>query len=202
MTFRHPDSPALISLSRLAEMDKAPAGTYLAQSKIDGRRRCAFKIDGKWHWRAKNRGDSQPIPSALREEFEALPWPDGIGLDLEWSSLRRVGDSEGLWIFDLLMWEGQWCTEPFSTRRALLYNWINPPECGTRWNTFQHATRVHILPCTRGGGMVDLFQSQLTNPLSEGIVIRRADQVNIGHHEKSVVSPTMWKTKFSRIREV
>jgi hypothetical protein len=68
MTFRFADSPALISLQRLAEMDKAEPGTYLATPKIDGRRRIVTLDKGKWKWSAKNREDAQPVPADLRAE--------------------------------------------------------------------------------------------------------------------------------------
>ncbi len=41
---------------------------------------------------------------------------------------------------------------------------------------------IHLLPVVRNPNMVDFFSAQLTNPFSEGLVIRSATQRNLGSY--------------------
>ncbi len=190
MTLRQPDSPKTISLSRLEELDAAEPGTYYASAKLDGRRRVAYFDGTTWTYRAKNRGDAQPIAEEARKEFESLPWPAGIGLDVEITGLRAVGDADYIYIFDLLYFQGEWTQMSFEQRRVMLAIW-----------GLVHRQRVRYAKYVANPGMMDLFKEQIADPLSEGIVIRRADQVNIGHHEKSQENPFLWKCKYARLTE-
>lgn len=191
--FLFPDSPTLISLDRLSELDKAPPGTYLAQSKVDGRRRMVYKDAGVYTWRAKNRDDSLPVPADLKAEFEALPWPDGIGLDCEWYGPRDAGSQHKIFVFDLLKYGGESCFGntfisrikglEYVTKRDEFRPWIAP-----------------FLRCTPTDdrGFVKLFAVQKDYPFSEGLVIRKASSTIIGHRSKSVVNPEVYKVKFER----
>ncbi len=186
---RFGDSPSLVSLSHLDKLDKAPSGTYFASAKLDGRRRHALYDGHTWHYIAKNRQDSEPLPEHLRTALESIEWPP-ICLDLEWTGLRQLGDEGSLYIFDVLMSEGLWVQAPFSQRLSAL-------QC---WKAQIHPL-IRVAQYVSNPSMTDLFQMQLQEPLSEGIVIRHKDQVNRGSFEKSVENPLMWKCKFSRVKD-
>lgn len=190
MIHRYPDSPILCSVDMLHKMDADLPGTWIATAKIDGRRRCAYKEPSGWRYIAKNRRDAQPLPDDLRKEFEALPWPDGIGLDMEWSSLRQSGDEQGLWIFDFLEMRGKWIGDrPYSERIAVMEVY------------FPVSQRIHQLHWIDNPGLCMFFEQQITNPLSEGIVVRRADSTLIGNWDRSVENGAIRKFKFDRIKE-
>lgn len=205
---RFPDTPRRVSTDFLAQLDRDPPGMWLASAKIDGRRRMIYKANGVYTWHAKNRNDSAPVPAELRAQFEALPWPDGVGLDCEWSGPRHKDGRDQLWIFDLLMLGGVWSADTAKTRRSQLYELINPHvQCfeqdgGTTWAQFMRAIDVHLLPQLRFP-FVDRFAEQVTNPLSEGLVVQRADYVMVGAHDKCHEAKSgYYKIKHRNIKEV
>lgn len=200
---RYPDSPVLVSLDMLRTLDADPPGTWLGQCKVDGRRRMIYKSGGQYTWHAKNKHDALPVPADLKAEFEALPWPDGIGLDCEWSGPRDTNGTHELWVFDLLALNGHWYGGfSFFERRLRLYEIINPHECGSgdtdMWRRLQNS-RIHRVVTARNN-FCALFERQTENPVSEGIVIRKASSTIIGNRSRSVDNPEMFKVKFQRIK--
>lgn len=196
---RYPETPRLVTLDHLKLLDKDPPGTWLAQPKLDGRRRMAFKVAGKWTYFAKNRGDALVIPLALRQEFEAMDWPDGIGLDMEWTGLRQVGDMNALYVFDLLAADCAWAgAHNYGTRqRNLARIWSRA--CG---GVFSHAAigdHLSLAPIFSNSGLCDRFAEQISNPLSEGLVVRRADSIMQGSLTGCKDGPGGgYKVKFNR----
>lgn len=163
--FRWPELPRLVSESFLAELDKDPPGTWIAQPKIDGRRRVVSNIGGTWTWRAKNRGDAMPVPPDLRTAFESLPWPAGVTLDMEFSGPRHVNGTPELHVFDLLAVNDRWVGDAcFAARHAWLTNMMMS----------MSAPHIYLVPAFINPGMVELYHRQRENPLCEGLVVRRA----------------------------
>lgn len=188
-TLRHGDSPVLISIDLLKTIDAERAGTWLGSAKLDGRRRLAY-FDGRdWLYRAKNRVDSLDIPVHLRNALEMIPWKAGTGIDLEWTGLRGAGDAGVLYIFDVLYVDGSFCQWPFVKR----VEWLR------LWSQYT-SLLVQFAQHKENPGLFSLFQEQLCNPLSEGIVAVRADSTLIGNRERSVESPHCFKVKFTRMR--
>lgn len=187
----YPDDPARVSIDMLKRMDDDAPGTWYGSVKHNGFRRFATKWKGEWTWKAKPAGSGalKEMPHALREEFEALPWPNDITLDCEWTGTRMIAEhpKHELWVFDLLN------DKPFVERRAELYEIVNPHTCNGNWERFKHAPNVHLVPYRRNPGLVEMFAEQLTNPASEGLVVRRADSKIIGHHSRCVENPHVRK---------
>lgn len=203
----HPDNPSLVSVDFLKKLDADPPGTWLAQPKLDGWRRVLVKgpyANGTYPWTAHakrgSEGAVKPFPPDLAAELERLPVPDGTAFDAEWvgphvaehfKSFGFSGPRHSLHIFDCLMWEGKWLrTTPFKHRVGLLRIY-GPPE--------RNIFTVQKVP---NPGLVDLFQQQLTNPLSEGLVIRRADSGLILSETKCADNPLWFKIRYRNIREV
>lgn len=195
---RLPDVPVLISLDHLRTLDAEAPGTWLAQAKIDGRRRMAYKTHGVWTWHAKNRGDAVPIPTALCDEFESMQWPDGIGLDIEFSGPRHAGGTPCLWVFDQLRSNNEWCGDvQFQDRiMCLSERW--------EWATVTRIPpHVALLRTWSNPGLCDRYAEQLTNPLSEGLVIRKATSTMIGSIGKCAEAKSgYYKVKHTRVKEM
>lgn len=199
---RWPDCPREIHVPFLAELDAAPPGTYLASCKWNGRRRIvAIDISGRFTWRAKNMADSQSVPDALREEFEAMAWPRGCEFDMEWMGPRQKDGIHELRIFDLLMLDGVWIgdwpywTVPKSRLNALMV--IGGDVLGRRYTGPVHIEYPHQNP-----GLVEMFNAQVTNERSEGLVIRSADQKHTGSLKGCADAKTgFWKCKHKVIVE-
>lgn len=192
---RLPDVPKLVSLDFLRELDAQAPGTWLAQPKIDGRRRMIYKKDGVYTWHAKNRDDCQPVPAHLRAQFEALSWLDGIGVDCEWSGPRHKGGVDKLWVFDLLQWQGEWTGAwTFSKRVQYLQFWFLDMLDDVR-------ATIHIVPLHVNPGLLDRYSEQLTNPISEGLVVRKATSKMLGGVGQCKVNPEWFKVKHRNIKE-
>ena len=189
MILRYSDVPTLVSLDYLRGIDRDPPGTWLAQKKCDGVRRMAYHTPQGWVYIAKNRSDSKPIQPALKEAFESLPWSVGVGVDMEMTGPRHAGGKHQLWIFDILavpnhgqsMWVGDM---PFDARATLLKlnAWFDPP-------------LINYVETVPNPGLVDFYAEQLTDPLSEGLVVRRANSKLIGSTKGCAVNPHWFKVK-------
>lgn len=203
---RYPDNPSRVSLAFLKDLDAQAPGTWLAQPKLDGWRKIADNTSGQWVYSAKHDTGpaAKPLPDELRREFEALPWPPNIVLDMEWCGNRCVQHvkEHSLHVFDLLScdlrildllsygddgWLGQ---VPFEKRySALEYIVQMLPVLGGK------PKHVHLIPCRKNPGLVDYFAEQLTNPLSEGLVVRHKDSKLVGSFTKPAVGDRMFKVK-------
>lgn len=189
---RWPDNPRLISLARLAELEREHApGTLLAQKKLDGRRRIISKRNGVYTWLAKDRDGAYPVSTELKNEFESFGWPDGITLDCEWMGPRSKGSVHELYIFDLIGWSGEWVGHwPFDTRYDNLSHVCR---------TLPPREHVHVLKNMPSPGLTEKFQELLTQESCEGLVIRAHDHRHIGGVNKCVEAKSgFWKIKFAK----
>ncbi len=157
------------------------------------------KYKGQYTWRSKpgSGSSARPLPPDLQAEFEALPWPDDVTLDMEFVGPRMIEHKPqpSLHVFDILS------NEPFEIRRKRLYDIVKPLVYNGNWEAFCHS-RVKIVPYQRNPGLVQMFEDQLINPLSEGLVIRRADSRIIGHPARCVDNPHVLKVKYRNVREL
>ncbi len=125
-----------------------------------------------------------------------MPWPDGIGLDAEWYGPRHKGTPHSLHVFDLLYLAGFWVGElPFEERYAALATIMQgkPRTGGDRPGC--QGERVRLMPCVRNPGLMDYFAQQLTNPFSEGLVVRSASQTLLGSYAACADNPYSLKIK-------
>ncbi len=171
--FQYSNDPCRVSYALLEQMDNDPPGTWLASSKKNGWRRFIQKVGGKFIYRAKPSGtgsDKPMMPPALKAEFEALPWPDGITLDCELTGVRQVATyrKHELWVFDVLALEDMpWLSgASFFERIAVLTNvMLYMPQ----------SQNVHLVEHFENPGIVEMFQRELCDEESEGLVVKRAD---------------------------
>ena len=191
----------MVSPDFLKELDRASPGTWIGQPKLDGWRRVADNLSG-WKFQAKHtKGPaSKPLPKDLQEEFESLPWPKGIILDMEWLGPRVVAHvkENSLNIFDCLGWDGEWKGNvPFKVRYSTLEKIAYKPDpC-----YISSCKHINIVPCWSNPGLFDRYLEQMQNPLSEGLVIRRADSGLIGSFNHCANNPLWFKVKYRQIGE-
>lgn len=191
MPFYYPDNPVSVSVAFLKTIDADPPGTWLASCKWDGWRRIATKDNGRWNFRAKpsGSGETKTMPDSLRVEFEEMDLPGDCAYDCEWVGPRGVflkRPDHRLYVFDWYPLNGP--CPPFSERHTGLGNLI-------------FGENISFVDCFSNPGLVDRFQEQMTNPLSEGLVVRRADSTIIGHPSKCVDNPKIFKVKFRDVRK-
>jgi hypothetical protein len=183
----YPPNPVLISESVLKQLDASPPGQFYAQKKLDGRRRIVTRnADGSYAWHAKDRYETLPVPDALRTTFESMEWPPGITLDVEYTGLRHKNGTPELYVFDLLALHGEWLTMPFEMRYRIL------GEFGIL-NDTPHVYRVDVMANPQMAAMYKACQS---DPLCEGVVIRAADQINVGTRDRCKDGAGIFKVKF------
>jgi ATP-dependent DNA ligase len=203
---RHPDSPVKVSVAFLQELDRQPAGTWIGSVKLDGFRRVADNTSGRWEYQARHtKGPAaRKMPDSLVKEFEGLPWPEGLCLDTEYLGLRCVDHLKGshsLHVFDVLTfnntWLGNW---PYCERLALLHEMYG--------NLFAHLidtdadeiTNIHYIPTQCNPGLVEMFEAQKQNPLSEGIVVRHKDSKLVGGFNGCKNGDRMYKIRYREVR--
>jgi len=190
---RHPDNPQKVSVDYLCGLDAQAPGRWLAQKKLDGWRRTADNTSGSWVYGAKHTTGSaaKQLPEELRREFESLPWPKGVALDMEWLGNRVVSDVKGhsLHVFDILMLNGEWMGYvSFQDRYSILHEMMRIDYCGSGQN-------VKIVPVRCNPGLSDFFLEQNQDPLSEGIVVRHKDSKLIGGFNECKVGDRMFKIR-------
>ncbi len=189
--FLYPDNPTEVSLDYLRRLDAEAPGTYLGQPKLDGWRRLAIKRNGVWMWYSKPSGSGsvKSMPRDLQAEFEGLDLPSDMVYDMEWIGTRMVEHkpAHSLYVFD---WYPLDCKPTFSERIIGL------------GSVLSESPRVKLAPLFSNPGLVDRFTEQLQNPISEGLVVRRADSKIIGHPTRCVNSPFVFKTKYRNVRNM
>ncbi len=190
MLFRHPDNPVTISLDRLKSLDAEKPDSYIASPKLDGWRHVAMNTPDGWRHYSKH-GKPSAIDPELRAEFEALPWPAGIGLDAELLGPRHKGTTQTLFVFDVLFANGEWVEEPYRAR----LDWLNHIfTCFIRKGLCKGRVAVNLT--IDNPNMVEFFSAQLTSPFSEGLVIRSATQRNMGSYAACADNNFIMKVKF------
>ncbi len=184
-----PPNPVNVSLDVLAQLDASTSGTFLAQKKLDGRRRIVTRnMDGSYTWLSKSRSaeDSKPVPAGLAYTFEAMDWPTGITLDVEYVHLRQQNGTPELYVFDVLALHGEWLSMPFEMRYRIL----------NAFGILNDTPNVHRVPVMANPHMTALYEALQPDPLCEGIVIRAANQVNVGTRDKCCDGAGIMKVKF------
>lgn len=191
----YPDNPSAVSLEFLKRLDADAPGRWLAQPKYDGWRRIIDRNDdGSYTWRAKpsGSGSTKSVPDDLRAEFESMNWPRGCTLDVEWMG-QRITREQKIFVFDLLRHNGKWLRKvPFLERSLILNGPVRPDSFGSR---------VRYAPVFQNPGLADRFLEQMTNPESEGLVVRRADSGIVGGLSTCEPNPLCFKVKYRDIRK-
>jgi hypothetical protein len=205
---RFPDAPQLVSASFLREIDKDPPGSWIASKKWDGFRRVADNTSGRWVYQARHTKGPAAIqmPTSLTDEFESLPWPDGICLDAEWVGPRvaSVVKEHSLHIFDLLMWRGEWLGNvPYWRRQQSLWIITTPL---IRYDDIvsmppgphpqELSPHVSSIPVWQNPGLYDRYVEQLADPLSEGICVRHKDSLLVGGFNSCKVGDRFFKCRY------
>jgi len=114
MKFRYPDDPVRLPPSSQLFLNADKDGGWLAQPKLNGWRRAAYKENGNWSFVAKRDNGLEarkPLPPDLLEKFSKLPIPDGTALDMEWMGMRDAaftGGKHWLAAFDIFYWNYEW----------------------------------------------------------------------------------------------
>ncbi len=190
MPFLFPNDPVQVSLAFLARINAEEPGKYLGSCKWDGWRRLVVKENGKWVWRAKPSGAGAltPIADSVRVEFEELDLPSEMVYDCEYVGFRMIENSPEpcLYVFDWYPLSGP-CPS-FEERHIGLGNLI-------------HGENVRFVDQTQNPHLMDLFERQLCNPLSEGIVVKRADSRVEGHPSRCTDHSHCYKIKYRNVRE-
>jgi hypothetical protein len=182
----------------MRKLDAAPPGTWLAQRKRDGWRRPGYRMDGKWTFYSKylegDQAKTQP-PADLVAELDSLGIPDGTAFDMEWMGRRATDHTGGRhWfeLFDLHYYCGQWQGDvPYSQRYANLKTLLELH----RGKTSILAPRIILIPVI-DRGFSQFFEEQKLDPLSEGMVVKRADSTLYGGFDKPRDNPSWLKIKY------
>lgn len=195
-----PDNPTDVSPDFLKKIDQDTPGTWIAQPKMDGHRKiCAFN-GSAWHVSGKKggTGEHSKIPKEIMAELMEMHFPEGIALDCEWVGprMKEHAKRDVLYIFDILTYPEPEDRLYYAHRRYLLklligrwYNGANPEKA------------IAGVPSWQNPGLFDRFQEQMTNPLSEGLVVRRADSRHLMGRNGCLTNPLIFKCKYRNIRE-
>jgi ATP-dependent DNA ligase len=198
MQFRFPDNPVRQFAPFLRKLDAATPGTWLAQRKRDGWRRPGYKDGGKWTFYSKYlEGDqalTQPPPD-LVAELASLGIPDGTAFDMEWMGRRATDHTGGRhWfeLFDLHYYDGQWQGDiPYAQRYGNLKTLLGL--CRAKAGVL--APRIILIPSV-DRGFASFFAEQKLDPLSEGMVLKRANSTLCGGFSKPIDNPLWVKIKY------
>ena len=193
----YPDSPTPVSPDFLKKIDQDAPGTWIAQPKMDGHRKiCAFN-GSTWHVSGKKggTGEHSKIPAEIMADLLDGYWPDGIVLDCELVGPRMIEHTAGknmLIVFDVLSIPKA-IKESTFIERIMYMNAIMDGIDPT--GTIQRSIHWY------NPGLFDRFQEQMTNPLSEGLVVRRADSRHLMGRNGCKTNPHCLKIKYRNIRE-
>jgi hypothetical protein len=199
---RYPDNPQLIDTDFLERLDKDFAGTWFAQPKYNGFRRVAWLAGDVWTWQAKHTAGpaAKELPDDLLADWTEFTKPlcgyGPVGIDMEFMGPRGQ-HPPGLCIFDLLMWGGKWLggtkfVDRYAALSRVYVDLLQTAKNGRRDELF---SRIELLPCWSNPGLPVRFVEQLTDPRSEGLVIRRHDSGLIGSSSRPTNNPLWFKLK-------
>ena len=187
----HVDNPTPVSVDFLRKIDVSAPGMFLGSPKLDGYRRIAIKNGNLWTITGKKGGTGELVdmPKTLQADLVYMPWPENIGLDCEWVGRRMVESVEHdiLYVFDVLD------ERPAKERLEWLADFFK-----------QHGETKYVrsVPFWYNPGLFDRFQEQMTNPLSEGLVVRRSDSRHLMGRNGCLTHPAIFKIKYRNIREI
>lgn len=188
---RFPDNPTEVSVDFLARLDRSP-GEYVGSEKLTGRRRIVHFDDGTYTVQAKHGHDRVLLPPVLIGMIEKIRAVvgDGLSIDCEWVGNKSDGalilPEHGLYGLDVLRYDGKWLDKVPYAERILLQGDIAMP-----WVT------RYTSP-----DLVEAFYAQLTNPISEGLVVRHVTQKNICRDGRCATAPLMFKVKHRVVNRI
>ena len=188
---RRPDKPLGGGTPRLLALCEREGG-YLCEAKLKGSRALVTR-DGVY----SRTGKPLAVPDMLRdgiEEVLSLYGPKEVALDGElvveraalMSSGRVVPLTAGLYLFDLVVCDGQWLGHiPFEERRDLVFTgtseWITTPASVT-------------------SGFVEFYERQ--TGISEGVVVKRLSSTLVGGTKRSSINNAWLKCRHDQQVEV
>lgn len=194
MQYRYPDDPVRITSENLRSMIP---GQWVGQKKLDGWRCPAYLDGGKWTYYSKDGTRVVMPPEALRKEFESLPWPDGVALDMEWMGPRQVDILRGrhsFRLFDMLYMGGNWLGQMGFMERhgnlATIFDLVKG----------KSAPSVSVVPVI-SSDLEGAFEKEKTDPLSEGLVLRMSGSGLVGDLRHKTKNPFWRKIKYRAIHE-
>jgi hypothetical protein len=208
---RFPDNPTRISAALLKRLDADAPGTWLAQPKYNGWRCVIWSpgsapgVEQQWVYASKYKTGprAKPPPKELRKALEALFWPEtagpppGCAFDAEWMGPR--GGTPHFVLFDLVSFHEWLGNMPFQDRYDWLADLYEQATTGHSMGALDSLRRdplVKLAPCWRNPGLHDRYLEQLQDPLSEGLVLRRADSKLIGSFDGPADNPQWFKVKY------
>jgi len=182
MNWPMPDMPKRVSYDYLQKLDGQ--GGYCASPKLNGE--CiiihcdeGFEVQGKGGPKGKVLS-----PALTRWVQRVLCDYDGLSVQAELIGPRAdyLGDmpTPRIVVVDCLRWAGRWNrTMPFVARMALLTD-----------------QGIPHLDYVESPHMCELFQAQLTDPVSEGVVVRRSSSGLVLHDDVCKEREGFYKVKF------
>jgi len=196
LQYRYPDNPMRVSPGFVKELEQKFPGAYGAQRKGDGWRRPGYHPDNAtWEFYSKHDEQKAEPPGLLVNQVRALRIPEGTALDMEWMGRRKTEYTNGRhWfeVFDLLYWRGEWMGDRmFRERHAIL------SEMFGHWKerAGEPTPDVLLLPVVTVG-LHAFYESQLRDPLSEGIVVKRLTGNLVGSLARTTDNGTWYKCKY------
>jgi ATP-dependent DNA ligase len=180
----------------LVRIDSEEPNRWLAEVKHDGWRSQLYVGDsGRAERLSKyETGEqTQRPPDELMDAFDAMGFPAGSAFDGEWMGRRCVKDLKGRHFFcvwDLLYWNWTWLgNKPLTERRLLL------AEVFDQGQKRSDTGKVVLIPQTFSG-FYAFFNANQTNPLLEGVVLKRRDSLLLGTQANKGVNPDWLKAKW------
>jgi hypothetical protein len=183
MTWPMPDMPKRVSYAYLEKLDAQPG--YCASAKLNGECLCIHCDAGHFELSGKGGEKRKPLsPALIRWVQRVLCDYDGLSVQCELIGPRLdyLGDMPmpRIVVVDCLRWSGLWL-------RALGFV--------KRIGVLQDHGIPH-LEYVESPRMCELFQAQLTDPVSEGVVVRRSSSGLVLHDDVCKERDGFYKVKF------
>jgi len=185
MNWPKPDMPRRVSYRYLETLDMAPAGEYVAAAKLNGECIVIHCDAGHFALQGKNGAKQKPLPADLIRWVQSnLCDHDGLSVQAEFIGPRAdyLGDmpTPRIVVVDLFRLRGKWLRTTYFTHRIDLLRDLSIPH----------------LSYVESPHMCDLFKAQLTDPVSEGVVVRRASSGLVLHDDVCKEREGFFKVKF------
>jgi len=169
---RYGDDPVMVSENRLREINQE-SDKWVATPKYDGWRRFIYWT-GELTLLSKSRGKAEearkPLPTKLMDQLRGLvqAMPEGMAWDVEWMG-PRCHCEHHLIVHDILYSAGDWVGHlGYEKRHPLLEKlWVAAKAA-------EVAPDIKIVQAWRGEDFEALYEAQRENPLSEGLVLKKA----------------------------
>lgn len=184
-TFRFPDKPTKATTSVLPHLED---GDWLCQFKPDGWRTLVTVAEDGITLTSRH---NEPIPAApefvtdVARSLREAGMPSGTILDGEWMG-RRDGQSERLYLFDMLQLEGCWIGGEGSCTRFMRLG---------RQIQHHQTDKVRLVTSTLGD-YAGMFADSQAAPGVEGIVLKRISAPYIGSRQRSIDNPNWLKVRW------